>query len=129
MNYNPSFLSLFSGVGGLDLGFIQAGFSPICAYDICPVAVQNYNLNVADHAHVLNLVDNDVFSSENPDLVLAGSPCQGFSTIGKRDLNDPRNYLISRAAEIAVTLDPQVIILENVPGLLFGKHRVHLKKD
>ena len=121
-------MSFFSGVGGLDLGFIQAGFSPTGAYDICPVAVQNYNLNVADHAQVLDLAENDVLYSESPDLVLAGSPCQGFSTIGKRNLNDPRNYLISRAAELAINLDPQVIILENVPGLLFGKHRVHLTR-
>ena len=127
-NINPRFLSLFSGVGGLDLGFIQAGFIPISAYDICPIAVQNYNLNVADHAQVLNLVKNDVSPSENADLVVAGSPCQGFSTIGKRDLNDPRNYLISRAAELALNSDPRVIILENVPGLLFGEHRVHLRR-
>lgn len=128
MKNNPKFLSFFSGVGGLDLGFINAGFNPIGAYDICPIAVQNYNLNVSDHAQVLDLAENDVFHSEKPDLVLAGSPCQGFSTIGKRDLNDPRNYLISRAAELAISLSPQVIILENVPGLLFGKHKIHLKR-
>lgn len=128
MNKNPKFLSLFSGVGGLDLGFIQAGFNPLGAYDICPIAVQNYNQNVAAHAQVLNLAENDVFPSGDPDLVLAGSPCQGFSTIGKRDLNDPRNFLISRAAELAINLDPQVIVLENVPGLLFGEHRVHFKR-
>ena len=121
-------MSLFSGVGGLDLGFIQAGFSPVSAYDICPIAVKNYKQNVAAHAQVLNLVENDVLPPEAPDLVLAGSPCQGFSTIGKRDLNDPRNFLISRAAELAIDLDPRVIVLENVPGLLFGEHRVHFKR-
>ena len=91
--------------------------------------LKNYNQNVSAHAQVLNLVENDVFPSVDPDLVLAGSPCQGFSTIGKRDLNDPRNFLISRAAELAINLDPQVIVLENVPGLLFGEHRVHLNRD
>jgi DNA (cytosine-5)-methyltransferase 1 len=55
-----------------------------------------------------------------PDVLLAGSPCQGFSTSGKRLVNDPRNELLVRAGNIAIALQPRVFILENVPAVLSG---------
>ncbi|WP_138437022.1 DNA cytosine methyltransferase [Marinobacter shengliensis] len=48
---NPKFVSLFSGCGGLDLGFTQAGFQPVAAYDSWPLAVENYSLNLARISH------------------------------------------------------------------------------
>lgn len=119
----PKVLSLFSGIGGLDLGFIQAGFTPVGAYDIWEAAVSVYKKNLVSCAHVLDLSANEVTPRVSPDVVIAGSPCQGFSVIGMRRLYDPRNLLFDRAAEIAINLEPQAIVLENVPGIMSGKHR------
>jgi len=54
--------------------------------------------------------------------MLAGAPCQGFSTIGKRSVDDPRNGLVMRAARIAVAARPRVLVMENVPAALSGMH-------
>ncbi|GGC76696.1 DNA cytosine methyltransferase [Vreelandella lutescens] len=120
---NYKFVSLFSGCGGMDLGFIQAGFTPIAAYDIWDVAVENYRNNIGSHAHIADLSLEKFSENIHCDIVLAGSPCQGFSTIGKRDIEDPRNNLIKKAVEIALKLEPKIIVLENVLGLLQGKHK------
>lgn len=120
---SPRVLSLFSGAGGLDLGFIQAGFSPIGAYDIWKAAITVYRSNVSHDAHVLDLSKNTPNPASNPDVVIAGSPCQGFSVIGSRRLEDPRNTLFLRATRLAIDLSPQAIVLENVPGMLAGHHK------
>ncbi|MFY0676741.1 MAG: DNA cytosine methyltransferase [Neptuniibacter sp.] len=121
----PSFISLFSGCGGLDLGFIEAGFKPIAAYDSWPLAVEHYQNNIGKHAYVFDLSDGTLPHNHSCDVVIAGSPCQGFSTIGKRMLNDPRNLLLQSAVKIALSIQPKVIVLENVPGALQGKHKQH----
>lgn len=117
---NPTVASLFSGCGGFDIGFESEGFRPTAAFDIDPFVVSTYNANVNNVAKVCDL------SSETPeiraDVLLAGSPCQGFSTAGKRKLDDPRNDLLIRAGEIAVRIRPRVFILENVPAAIAGQH-------
>lgn len=116
----PTVASLFSGCGGFDLGFQQQGFRLIAAFDIDPHLVRTYNENVAPVATVsdLSLETPHV----RPDVLLAGAPCQGFSTAGKRILNDPRNDLLVRAGKIALALMPRVFILENVPAAISGRH-------
>jgi DNA (cytosine-5)-methyltransferase 1 len=123
----PRFVSLFSGCGGLDLGFMKAGFTPVAAYDIWPLAVENYRLNIGNHVHVWDLSRGVLPKHDQCDVVLAGSPCQGFSTAGKRLLDDPRNGLLQSAVTIAVGLAPKVIVFENVPGLLQGSHKKHFE--
>jgi DNA (cytosine-5)-methyltransferase 1 len=121
------FASLFSGCGGFDLGFIRAGFRCAGAFDIDPLAVEVHSRNLKTPVYVKDL-SSGLDSSEalsNLDVLLAGSPCQGFSTAGKRELNDPRNQLLSVAGRIAVRLKPKVIILENVSGVLAGGHRIY----
>lgn len=112
--------SLFSGCGGFDLGFSSEGFRTIAAYDINPHVVDVFNKNVAPVAKVCDL------SVETPeigaDVLIAGSPCQGFSTVGKRDFDDPRNDLLVRAGEIALRSKPRVFVLENVPAAISGRH-------
>lgn len=120
---NYKFISLFSGCGGMDLGFIQAGFTPVAAYDVWDIAIENYRKNIGDHGRTADLSRGFLPDKNLCDIVLAGSPCQGFSTIGKRDLEDPRNNLIKVGVKIALALKPKVIVLENVPGLLQGKHK------
>jgi len=113
------FTSLFCGAGGLDLGFIKAGFEPVAAFDISANAVRHYELNIGPHARVQDLAD-PAFQLDECDLVIAGSPCQGFSTLGKRNHADPRNKLLQRAVELAISARPKVIVLENVLGLTSG---------
>ena len=120
---SPRVLSLFSGVGGLDLGFVQAGYSPIGAFDVWEAAVAVYRRNISVGAHVLDLSTNTPRPLASPDVVIAGSPCQGFSVLGSRRLDDPRNSLFLRATRLAINLSPQVIVLENVPGILAGHHK------
>ena len=127
---NLSFLSLFCGCGGFDLGFIQAGFKCLGAYDIDPVAILTYNSNFSSHAIIRDLDTASVHFSDYPkvDIIIAGPPCQGFSTVGKRNIDDPRNNLLLSAAHIALTIQPKVFVLENVRGVVAGNHQRYWKK-
>ncbi|MHC4878809.1 MAG: DNA cytosine methyltransferase [Planctomycetota bacterium] len=124
MRRELSFVSLFSGCGGLDVGFEQAGFRGLFAGDIDELAVSVHSRNLKTPGQVVDLSTRDVLSLRglNPDIVVAGPPCQGFSTLGKRRVDDPRNSLIIAAARHAVILKPKVVVLENVSGAISGKH-------
>ena len=111
-------LSLFAGGGGLDLGFLQQGIRSNIAYDIAQDAVAVYNANLPTEAR---LADLSRFSPDGKaDVLLAGAPCQGFSTAGKRLVDDPRNELLVRVGEIAKATKPRVIVVENVPAAASG---------
>lgn len=119
----PTFLSLFSGCGGLDLGFLDAGFECVGAYEIDDAAIALYRDNIGDHIQKLDLSVcelEDIGKEVDVDVLVAGPPCQGFSTIGKRDFKDPRNQLILKCADIALNLQPSVVVIENVPGIRAG---------
>ena len=121
----PSFVSLFSGCGGFDLGFERAGFRCLRAFEIDSNTASVYRNNLAGTLTLCDLSKPVQFSKDlrKVDVVIAGPPCQGFSTIGKRALNDPRNSLLVEAARLAISLRPKVIVLENVAGVLAGSHR------
>src|ERR1039457_1674196 len=83
----PTTLSLFSGCGGLDLGFEQEGFTSRAAFDIDPTAVEHHEKNLAGPAEIANLAGGELPRrdwSAGVNVVLAGAPCQGFSTAGQR---------------------------------------------
>lgn len=122
------FASLFSGCGGLDLGFIQAGYKCIAAYDFDKDAAAAYRINIGNHIHELdisNFVERISIEIAGVDVLVAGPPCQGFSTAGKNDPSDPRNSLLLKVAEIAVTAKPKVVVIENVRGLLSPRFKAH----
>ncbi|PZU26094.1 MAG: hypothetical protein DI584_12480 [Stenotrophomonas sp.] len=119
---NPKFVSLFSGCGGFDVGFVQAGYEPVAAFDHWPAAVDNYRANVGDHCETQDLSRGSIPYKGQCDVLLSGSPCQGFSTVGRRVFNDPRNSLIGAAVEVAANLKPKLVVIENVPGVRYGKH-------
>jgi DNA (cytosine-5)-methyltransferase 1 len=111
-------LGLFSGAGGLDLGFESAGFTHTEANDILPFAAATLRLN-RPNWHV---VHGDVRSytpsfRKDLDVLLAGFPCQGFSLGGKRDPNDVRNTLYREIIRVAALMKPRAIVMENVLNL------------
>lgn len=123
MEDSPTFVDLFSGAGGLSLGLGEAGWTPLLAVDNWPDAVATYRHNLPGH----EAVEDDVGTltpkrlarllPTNPDWVVGGPPCQGFSTVGKRIRSDPRNRLVEEFARVVGVLKPQGILIENVLGL------------
>lgn len=113
-----TFLSLFSGAGGLDLGFEKAGFVHTQSSDILDYAVQTMRNNRPEW-DVINcdVCDYTPDFRKNLDVLLAGFPCQGFSLGGNRDAADERNVLYKQAIRIASIMQPRVIVMENVLNL------------
>jgi len=119
----PSFVGLFCGCGGFDLGFEQAGYRSVAAFDIDSQAVENFNRNLLGSARSCDLsVLHNLQLPTRPDVVIAGPPCQGFSTLGHRAEHDPRNSLLVRAATLAARCQPRVVLIENVLGAIAGVH-------
>ena len=113
-------VSLFSGAGGMDIGFIKKGFDVIWANDFFDDAIISYKKNIG--SHIIKKDIRKVKSSEIPndiDVVIGGFPCQGFS-IGnnKRSINDERNFLYLEMLRIIKDKKPKFFIAENVKGLL-----------
>lgn len=129
-NGTLKFASLFSGCGGFDLGFTASGFRPLCAFDCDPDAVGNYAANIDGPVYNADLT-NGVFNERlllGIDSIIAGPPCQGFSTIGKRIIDDKRNHLLTLTGQIARRIQPKVLVVENVAGMLSGAHALYWKE-
>ena len=112
-------VSLFSGAGGLDLGFIQAGHDVVWANDIYADAVSTYRLNIG--THIVEADIHDVKSEDIPDceLVIGGFPCQGFSVANvKRHSADSRNSLYKELLRVIKDKKPNYFLAENVKGIL-----------
>lgn len=130
----PTVVSLFSGCGGLDLGFIQAGYDVIWANDFLKEAVDTYKHNIGNH-----IIYGDITKIEskkipnNFDVLLGGFPCQGFSIANKkRSMEDDRNFLYKEMLRIVKDKKPKVFLAENVKGLLSmhkGQIIEMIKKD
>lgn len=134
-NKRPIGVDLFAGAGGLSLGFEQAGFDVVAAVEIDPVhcAVHEYNFpnSAVICASVVELTGAEIrrragIGDQEIDCVFGGAPCQGFSMIGKRVLDDPRNQLVFHYVRIVKELKPKYCVFENVKGLTVGKHKQFL---
>ncbi len=124
MNKKPTFISLFSGCGGFDIGFLKNDFECIGAYDNDSNVVEVYRQNIGNHVFKHDLTKDDLPNKiEEIDVVLSGSPCQGFSNVGLRNFDDPRNSLLLVGGKIAVKYKAKVFVAENVMGSLSGKHK------
>lgn len=118
-------IDLFCGCGGLSLGFEQAGFETAYAIDMWEKAVETYNYNreekkaICKNIHDLTNEELDKLN-ENHDIVgvIGGPPCQGFSKVGTRDVNDPRNHLYLEYCRVVERISPEFFVIENVSGLL-----------
>lgn len=131
----PIAIDLFAGAGGLSLGFEQAGFNVAAAVEIDPIHAVVHKFNFP-HCAVLprSIVDLSAkgiralsgIGKRKVDVVVGGAPCQGFSLIGLRAIDDPRNSLVREFARIVYELDASYFVFENVKGLTVGKHRQFL---
>jgi DNA (cytosine-5)-methyltransferase 1 len=128
----PIAIDLFSGAGGLSLGFEQAGFDIVAAVEIDPVHAAIHKYNFPDCTVIPRSIDRidaqlireqSRIGSKDIDIVIGGPPCQGFSLIGQRILDDPRNALVREFVRIVKELSPRFFLFENVKGLTIGKHR------
>ena len=113
-------VSLFSGCGGLDLGFIQQGFDVIWANDIFKEALYTYKHNIGDHIVLGDITKiKSQAIPDNFDILLGGFPCQGFSIANKnRSMKDKRNFLYKEILRILKDKQPKCFVVENVKGLL-----------
>ncbi len=135
MAKRPIGIDLFAGVGGMSLGFEQAGFDVAAAVEIDPVhsACHLYNF---PHCVVLPrsvagltgaaLRTRAGLGRTPIDVVFGGAPCQGFSMIGQRALDDPRNGLVNDFVRLVAELEAKTFVFENVKGLTVGRHRQFL---
>lgn len=110
-------ISLYSGAGGLDRGFVNAGFDVVWANEIDPWACETYRANVGDH-----IVCGDVLHTQPPpdlavDVVVGGPPCQGFSVIGRMDREDPRSQHVFHFFDVVERTRASAFVLENVKAL------------
>ena len=116
-------VSLYTGCGGLDLGFGDAGFQTMWANDIDPFALETYRNELKRRGHALpEIFCGDVLKAVLPpkgsaDVVIGGPPCQGFSVAGKMDPNDPRSKQVWEFFRVVEELEPAAFVMENVKSL------------
>ena len=122
MSEQYKLISLFSGAGGIDLGFKQAGFNIIYANDFDEDAVTTYRNNIDKNAILGDIceIDSDEIP-DNPDVVIGGFPCTGFSIANtKRNMDDERNYLYQQLLRVVKDKQPKIFVAENVKGFTFN---------
>jgi DNA (cytosine-5)-methyltransferase 1 len=112
----PTVISLYSGAGGMDLGFAQAGFELVWANELDPLAVQTYRENIGDQV-VCGDVLEVLIPEARPDVLVGGPPCQGFSVIGRMREDDPRSKHIFHFFDMVELLQPRCFVMENVKAL------------
>lgn len=117
-------VDLFCGAGGLTVGFEAVGFDVAVASDVWHPAAETHRANFSAipflEADIRDVSARDLsrFCGGKPDVVAGGPPCQGFSSAGARASGDERNTLVGHYAKLAVELEPQAIVFENVEGFL-----------
>lgn len=118
-------IDLFSGCGGMSLGLEKAGFDVLYANDINADALKTYKHNFpkviveqGDISKIDPLHVTKLLKGKKIHLIAAGTPCQGFSTSGRRNPNDPRNKLFNQLLKFVKTFKPRIFVMENVSGLL-----------
>jgi DNA (cytosine-5)-methyltransferase 1 len=134
---SPTVIDLFCGAGGFSLGAHQAGFKVIASVDIDEKLTSAYKSNfprakllIADIStlQIDSLLKTANTATVDVDGVIGGPPCQGFSTIGKRNAADPRNALLRHFFRIVAGVRPKFFVMENVPGLIAGKAKATFDK-
>ena len=128
-----TYVSLYAGAGGLDIGFALAGFAPVWVSELDPFALESHNRVFKDLAakrphlgsvsyesvvgDLLAVPDSELPRRGSADLVIGGPPCQGFSVAGKMDPNDERSKHVFHFLDIVERVQPKAFVLENVKAL------------
>lgn len=113
---DSTFIDMFSGAGLFSAGFVEHGFEPLLAIDLSTEAIGSYNRNVRQVGVTASVVEwTDIPSAE---VLIAGPPCQGFSTLGRQDPLDVRNGLALEVPRWAHASGASVVVVENVPPFL-----------
>lgn len=125
MDKEYKFIDLFSGCGGLSLGFEMAGFKSVLAIDNWQDALDTYVYNrpgakilCGDIASLAPLSIKEQYEINNVDVIIGGPPCQGFSIAGKRIIEDQRNTLYKSFVHFVDVFRPRAFVMENVPNIL-----------
>lgn len=126
---NMKVIDLFAGVGGMSLGFEQAGFEIVYANEYNESIANAYKKNhpgtVVDNRDIKDIDFNEVFKpyTGKIDVVVGGPPCQGFSQKGKRiGLSDDRNFMFQQFLKVVKIVKPKFFVLENVPNILSSEN-------
>ncbi|MCW8130301.1 MAG: DNA cytosine methyltransferase [Planctomycetota bacterium] len=121
----PRVIDLFCGAGGFSLGAARAGFNVVYAADLNPIALETHGKNfpssidgLVDVSKLTGEILKSVLGGMRVDGIVGGPPCQGFSSMGKRDQKDPRNRLFYHFFRIVSEVRPSFFVVENVPGIL-----------
>jgi len=116
-------ISLFSGCGGLDLGFIKAGFEVVWANDFDKEATESYKVNIGDHIVHKSIYDVDTSTIPDADILIGGFPCLGFTVAKGKDrkLDCDQNQLFQEYARVLEAKQPKYFVVENVTGIKSGK--------
>ena len=137
MSNRPVAIDLFSGCGGMSLGLEAAGFDIAASVEIDPIhsIVHHYNfpygaticqdISQVKSQELLRAIAGKGLKPD-VDVLAGGPPCQGYSHMGHRAIDDPRNQLVFEYARIVFEIQPKYFIFENVPGMLTGLHRQFL---
>lgn len=113
-------VSLFTGAGGMDIGFERAGVKTVFANELMKEAAETYNANHPGNVMVNDDINNVIDLLENfegVDFVFGGPPCQGFSVAGKMDPDDERSKLIFTFLDVVEKVQPKAFVMENVKAL------------
>lgn len=122
----PTVIDLFAGVGGMSLGAARAGFDVCAAVELDPIAVATHAVNFPTSRHLNwdvgsmsgeRLLGAAGIEPGHLDGLVGGPPCQGFSEIGKKDVDDPRNSLFGHFFRLVAEIRPKFFVAENVPGI------------
>ena len=132
---NPPFLfvDLFSGCGGFSHGLERSGLQCLLAVDSDSNAISTFKKNhsnastyCGDIRDLTNASVLNILAGRRVDLIVGGPPCQGFSTVGRGEISDSRNYLFLEYLRFVELLRPNGVVIENVTGLLAKKNRAVL---
>lgn len=124
-------VDLFAGVGGMSLGAARAGFQLAGAVELDPIAIETHKVNFSSTKHfqcdISKLSSRDItdelkLKPSQLDGIIGGPPCQGFSSMGKRNADDPRNSLFLHFFRLVNEIEPKFFVAENVPGILDSKY-------
>lgn len=125
-------IDLFSGCGGLSLGFKEAGFEVIAANDIWEISLKTFKNNFPESRTILGDINKHEIQDQlikacngNADVVIGGPPCQAYSLAGSRNPEDPRGKLFNSYVDIVEKIRPKIFVIENVRGILSMKHFIH----